>query len=358
MSLVHKFLFNSNLGELNSNLRLLILLLIFSTFNLCDAKTDDFDSFGELVFDDLPLKDEIILPDWFKVSFLELQEDIEEASENHKRGLIVYFGQKNCAYCKAQLEKNWGRKDILNYTLNNFDVIAINVQGQKTVTGLDGKTYTEKSYSIAQNTNFTPSLVFYDLKGKEVLRLRGYRPPYQFRAALEYVADGHYKKEPFHTYLAHAEAAYSFGEDQLNEHESFLPQPHTLDRRYFAAARPLLVMFERRRCHACDVLHAKPLADTRIRMLLNKLDVVQLDMDADIPVITPDGKRLFSRQWAAQLQLDYAPTLIFFDPKGKEIIRIDSVVWFYRLQNVLQFITSGDYVQQPNFQIWRQKKNR
>ena len=333
-------------------------MLIFSTFNPCYATTDDVEHFRELVFDDQPLKDAIILPDWFKVSFLELQEDIKEVSENHKRGLIVYFGQKNCAYCKAQLENNWGRKDILNYTLKYFDVIAINVRGQKTVTGLDGKTYTEKSYSVAQKTNFTPSLVFYDLKGKEVLRLRGYRPPYQFQAALEYVADGHYTKEPFYTYLARAEAAYSFGDDQLNEHESFLPPPHTLDRRYLAAARPLLVMFERRRCHACDVLHAKPLADTRIRMLLNKLDVVQLDMDADIPVITPDGKRLFSRQWAAQLQLDYAPTLIFFDPKGKEIIRIDSVVWFYRLQNVLQFITSGDYVQQPNFQLWRQKKNR
>ena len=346
------------LTRYNSFFGLFILLLIFADFNQAYAKEDDFDRFGELVFDDQPLIDEIVLPDWFKVSFLELQEDIQEAAENNKRGLIVYFGQKNCAYCKAQLENNWGRKDILNYTLNNFDVIAINVQGQKAVTGLDSKTYTEKSYAIAQNTNFTPSLVFYDLKGKEVLRLRGYRPPYQFQAALEYVADGHYKKEPFNIYLARAEAAYSFGDDNLNEHESFLPAPHILDRRHFAAERPLLVTFERRRCHACDILHAGPLADPRIHQLLDKLDVVQLDMDAESPVITPGGKKLFSRQWATQLQLDYSPTLIFFDLKGNEIIRIDSVVWFYRLQNVLQYITSGDYVQQPNFQVWRQKKNR
>ena len=35
-------------------------------------------------------------------------------------------------------------------------------------------------------TNFTPSLVFYDADGNIALRLRGYYPPYQFRAALEY----------------------------------------------------------------------------------------------------------------------------------------------------------------------------
>ena len=36
--------------------------------------------------------------------------------------------------------------------------------------GLDGKTYTEKSYSAAQKIQFTPSLVFYDESGKVVLR--------------------------------------------------------------------------------------------------------------------------------------------------------------------------------------------
>ncbi|MDH5571464.1 MAG: thioredoxin fold domain-containing protein [Gammaproteobacteria bacterium] len=332
--------------------------LIFSGLSQAMTEEDDFENFGKLEFDDKPLTEEIILPGWFKVSFLELQEDIQEAGESNKRGLIVYFGQKNCAYCKAQLENNWGQKDILSYTLKNFDVIAINVLGQQPVIGLDGKTYTEKSYAVAQNTNFTPSLVFYDLQGKEALRLRGYRPPYQFRAALEYVADGHYKKEPFNIYLARAEAAYSFGEDHLNEHESFLPPPHILDRSHFAAQRPLLVMFERRRCHACDVMHAGPLADMRIDKLLDKLDIVQLDMEADTPVITPEGKKITSKQWASQLQLDYAPTLIFYDKKGVEIIRVDSVIWFYRLQAVLQYVISDGYIHYPNFQLWRQQKQK
>ena len=329
----------------------LSLLLLFSHSNY--ANSDD-----DLIFDDQPLKDNIVLPDWFKMSFLELAEDLTDARESGKKGLIIYFGQERCPYCKAQLENNWGQKDILNYTLKNFDVIAINVRGQKPVVDFDGKNWTEKTYAVAQNTNFTPSLVFYDTRGREALRLRGYRPPYQFRAALEYVADGHYKREPFNLYLARAEKAFRYGKDGLNELDNALPPPYMLDRSRIAADRPLLVAYERPRCHACDVLHGGPLNDPRIRRLLDQLDVVQLDMTASTPLITPDGKKNHSDKWAQSLNLDYAPTLIFFDERGREIIRIDSVVWFYRLQNVLTYINSKAYRTQPNFQLWRQQQKR
>lgn len=309
-------------------------------------------------FNDQPLSEEIILPDWFKVSFLELKDDLQEALANGKRGIIVYFGQKHCPYCKAQLENNWGQHDILSYTLQHFDVIAIDVLGQRQVVDFDGTSYTEKQFAIKHKTNFTPTIVFYVKGGKVALKLRGYRPPYQFRAALEYVADKHYAQEPFADYLARAETAYSYGKDALNEHESFLPPPYALDRSRIPAGRPLLVAFERRRCHACDVLHAGPLEDTRIKAYLKKMDVVQLDMHADTPVITPSGQRTTAHDWAKQLKLDYAPTLVFFDEHGREIIRIDSVVWFFRLRNVLEYVVSKGYLEYPTYQAWKQHRRK
>ena len=101
-------------------------------------------------------------------------------------------------------------------------------------------------------------------------------------------------------------------------------------------------------------MHAEPLSDPRINQLLQQFDVVQLDMRSTTPVLTPSGQKITARQWADQLQLDYAPTLIIFDEKGREIIRIDSVVWFYRLQNVLHYVISKGYRQFPTFQAWRQ----
>ena len=311
----------------------------------------------DITFDDKPLDDALILPDWFKLSFLELDADIKEAKEQNKKGLIIYFGQKFCPYCKAHLTKNWGQNDIVDYTRKNFDVIAVNIKGQRQILDVDGKTYTEKRFSALKKTNFTPSTLFYNTEAKEVLLLRGYRPPYQFRAALEYVADEHYKKETFRNYLARAESALGFGKAELNKNDHFNSPPYLLDRSRIKAEQPLMVIFEHKRCHACDILHGGPIVRPEIESQLLQMEVVQLDVHSEQPVLTPAGKKISAKKWAEQLNINYSPTIIFFDQKGKEIIRIESVVWFYRLHNVLKYVLTGAYKKHPTFQLWRQAQN-
>ena len=223
--------------------------------------------------------------------------------------------------------------------------------------GVDGKNYTEKTFSALKKTNFTPSILFYNTQGQEVLRLRGYRPPYHFRAALEYVADKHYSKEPFRQYMARAEAALSFGKKELNKNDIFNAPPYLLNRSRIKAELPLMVVFERKRCHACDVLQGGPLIRPEIESQLLKLEAVQLDMHSAQPLITPNGKKLSAEKWAEKLNINYSPTILFFDENGKEIIRIESVVWFYRLRNVLNYVLSGAYKKYQTFQLWRQAKN-
>ena len=331
---------------------LALLFLAVVSINSFAATAKD-----ELQFDDRPLKEALVLPDWFKLSFLELGDDIREAREADKKGLIIYFGQKFCPYCKQHLTKNWGQPDIIEYTRKNFDVVAINVKGQRIVTDLDGKTYTEKQFSALKKTDFTPSIIFYNTEGKAVLRLRGYRPPYQFRAALEYVADAHYKKESFRQYMARAEAAMSYGRPELNTNDAFEKPPYLLDRSRIKASQPLMVVFERKRCHACDVLHAEPLSHPDIETRLLQLEAVQLDIESSQPLITPSGHRTTASAWAQKLKINYTPTIIFFDEGGREIIRIEAVVWFHRLRNVLDYVLSGGYKKYPTFQLWRQAKN-
>jgi len=310
-------------------------------------------------FDDTPLEQDLILPSWFKLSFLELKNDIEELKQNGKQGLILYFGQKDCPYCKMHLEKSWSDKGIVKYTQDHFDVVAIDVRGDRPVTDAKGQAFkTEKAFAVANNTNFTPTLLFYDLNAKEVLRLSGYHPPYQFKAALEYVADKHYLKETLRTYLARAETLSGFEETELHTHPVFISPPFAFDRSRFPAPMPLVVFFEQPTCHACDVLHAGPLKDKTIVNLLKKMEVAQLDMSLPTPVLKPDGKRTTAKAWAEELGLYYAPTIVFFTEQGEEIIRVDSVIRFYRLQNVLEYVLSKGYVEYPNFQSWRQKYNR
>lgn len=305
------------------------------------------------IFDDQPLDEPLSHPDWFKLSFLELQDDLDEAVAAGKRGLIIYFGQKYCAYCKELLQTNFGKQDIQAYTQRHFDVLGVDIHGSRSVTDFDGAEGNERSYALKQNVNFTPTLLFFDQAGREALRLSGYYPPYQFRAALEYVADGHYLKEDFRTYLARADVPRVFEQGDLNYEEFFLPPPHNLSRTHRPGERPLIVFFEQPECHACDILHTGPLIEPRILARLGQFETVQLNLWGDQPVITPDGKRTTDGAWAEQLGLFYAPTLLFFDEHGREILRLDSVVQFYRLRNALDYVVSGAYKEFPTLQRWR-----
>jgi thioredoxin-related protein len=309
-----------------------------------------------LAFDDAPLAHDIHYPPWFRLSFLDLQEDLEDALTFGKRGLIVYFGQQYCPYCKALIEGNFGRDDIAHYTRRYFDIVAIDIHGSKRVTDLNGEVLSEKAYAAREGINFTPSLIFYDAKGKEALRLQGFYPPYKFRAALEYVADAHYREESFAEYLRRADPPLSFEPDGLNQEAFFMPPPYMLDRSRLPGDMPLAVFFEQGDCHACDVLHTAPLQNPAIRQLLQGFESVQLDMWADTPVITPDGERTTSRAWAAKLGLFYTPTLVFFDSFGREILRVDSVVGFYRLSKVLEYLRDGAYRQGITLQQYRRRR--
>lgn len=305
-------------------------------------------------FDDAPLAEPMEHPSWFKESFLDLGADLKEAVAAGKQGLIVYFGQRRCAYCQKLLKVNFGLEDIAEYTRARFDVVAIDVWGVAEVTDIQGRTLIERDYAEQLETVFTPSLLFFNAEGELALRLRGYYPPYQFRAALEYVADGHYRREGFRDYLARGDNRMVFDAQDLNEEPFFASPPYNLDRRV-PSERPLAVFFEQGDCHACDVLHGQSLRDSEIFRNFEDIDSVQIDMWSDTPVVTPAGERTTARDWAAELGLFYAPSILFFDEYGKEILRVDSVVAFYRLRHVLTYIRTKAYLEE-SFPHWRERQ--
>lgn len=327
-------------------------VIAISTLVLAHGASGNVDEADPLSFDDTPLEEVLQYPDWFKRSFLDLDDDLREATDAGKTGIIVYFGQKRCAYCRMLMEVNFKTPDIVNYTREHFDLIPIDIWSPESVTTPSGETLTEREYAQRMGTNFTPSLIFYDADGKIALRLRGYYPPYQFRAALEYVAGGHYQREAFPVYMARGDQTLRFEPGDLVEEPFFTPPPYNFDRSRFAAELPLVVFFEQGNCHACDVLHTQPLHRKTVRALFNRLDSVQLDMWSDTPLIKPDGKPSTARKWAEELGIFYAPSIVFFDERGNEIIRVDSVVHFFRLRNVLNYVLSRGYITEPNFLRW------
>lgn len=330
----------------------LIAVLFLGGWWLCASAAEPP---GVLDFDDRPLQEPLTHPEWFKLSFLDLREDLADAAASQRK-LAVYLGQKYCPYCEALLSNDFGRADIRDYTSAHFDVIGLDIHGDRTVTDLQGREMSEKAFADSQRVNFTPTLIFYAAGEGEVFRLRGYYPPYQFRAALEYVADEHYRQESFADYLARADVPMVFDVNDLNYEDFFASPPYLLARNRLPAEKPLLVIFEQPECHACDILHTGPFKDPQILRRLGGFEVVQLNLLGDTPVVTPDGERTRARDWAHELGLFYTPTLIFYDERGREIIRVDSVVQFNRLRNVLDYVLTKTYREYPTFQRWREAR--
>ena len=96
-------------------------------------------------------------PSWFKESFLDIREDVAEAAKSGRR-LMLYFHQDGCPYCAKLLRENFGDKAIADKTRKHFDVIAINLWGDREVTDLLGKATTEKAFAKALRVQFTPNV--------------------------------------------------------------------------------------------------------------------------------------------------------------------------------------------------------
>jgi thioredoxin-related protein len=287
-------------------------------------------------------------PAWFKVSFLDLFEDIEEATDNNKR-LMVYYYQDGCPYCKKLLEDNFGQRDISDKTQKYFDVVAINLWGDQEVIVGD-KTYTEKAFAEALKVQYTPTLLFFNEHKKIVFRANGYYPPEKFSALLDYIGKKQEEKINYLDYIAKVNPQPSTG--RLHNNINTVASVTNLTQQN----KPLLLMFEQRKCSTCDELHLDILKRKESVALLSAFNVLVLDMWSDKKIITPAGKTIKIRDWAKQLNVKYAPSLLFFDAKGKEVFRADAYLKAFHTQTAMDYVASEAYKTQSNFQRYVDKR--
>ena len=285
-------------------------------------------------------------PSWFKESFLDLREDVNEATANKKR-VLLYFYQDGCPYCAKLLQDNLGQKKLADKTRKHFDVIAINMWGDKEVTDLSGKTTTEKKFSEQMRVMYTPTLVFLTEQGKVALRVNGYYAPNKFETALDYVSDKNEKTISFREYLGKNIKKSSAG--KLHSQSFILKTPYDI-KKLQKSEKPLLILFEQKKCYACDELHNDIFKRKESLEQLKRFNVIQLDMWSSEKIIDNEGKAVTARQFAQKLNVNHSPSFIFLDGKGVEVFRIDAYLKSFHIQSVLDYVASGAYKTQPNFQ--------
>lgn len=212
---------------------------------------------------------------------------------------------------------------------------------------------TEKQFAAGLKVQFTPTILFFDEAGQTVLRLNGYIPPARFMTALQFAAQGR-KESDYLDYLA-AHQPPATGSELIGE-PFFRKPPFNLVRKG-GKARPIAVFFEQRDCPACAELHHRILSDKQTRSIIAGFDAIQLDMWSDTPLVTPQGRATTARAWARALDIKYAPSIVLFDAKGKEIIRSEAYFKLFHTQGILTYVLSGAYKTEPSFQRYLSAKS-
>ncbi len=285
-------------------------------------------------------------PAWFKESFLDLREDVQEATQSKKR-VLLYFYQDGCPYCAKLLQDNLGQKKFADKTRKHFDVIAINMWGDKEVTDLKGRLTTEKKFSEQMRVMYTPTLVFLTEKGQVALRVNGYYAPNKYETALDYVRGHNERKISFRDYAHKFLKQKTSG--KLHQPSFILKPPYDL-KKLLASSKPLLILFEQKKCYACDELHNDIFKRKETLKQIKRFNVVRLDMWSKDKLINFQGKTVTAKALAKKLKIIHSPSFIFFDKTGKDIFRIDAYLRSFHIQSVLDYIASAAYKKQPNFQ--------
>lgn len=257
-------------------------------------------------------------PAWFTESFLDISEDAAEAAKDGKR-LMVYFHQDGCPYCKQLVEVNFRDANIVEKTQRNFVGIAMNIFGDREVTWTDGRRMPEKAFARMLKIQFTPTLVFFDAKGRVAHRINGYLPPGEFLGALD-AAIG--KAAP---------PSASAG--------------NRIDLRRKPGSKPVAIMLLSPQCDACDEME-RNLASPQVRSQVSKFELVR----------APNGSEVITASGARPLSSAYVPALVFLDAYGREVFRTEAYLRPFHLASSLEYVASGAYAREPSFQRFLQAR--
>ncbi len=277
-------------------------------------------------------------PEWFKESFLDIGEDVSEAAEEG-RHVILFMHLNGCPYCNKMTEENFKHSPDTPFIQQHFDVIALNIRGDREIAFNEEITVTEKELADLVKVEYTPTTVFLNQNNQVVLKLNGYRSVETFGHALRFVQQKKYLQMKLADYIDRQKGPVRY---QLRDHPLFAD---ITDLRS-AARQPLAVLFEDSRCDACDALHDGHLKNPEVLEAMKGLKVVRLDAASNDPIVDVEGNPTTPKAYAKRLGLTYRPGIVLFD-KGREIRRIDGLLYTYHFQEVMRYVGERHYERFP-----------
>jgi thioredoxin-related protein len=135
---------------------------------------------------------------FFSLNTGDLKAELSDARSEGKRGLMLFFEQEGCPGCRHMKQNVFNRKDVQAYYLQHFASLALDIYGSVQIRDFGGREMPEKAFAQALKIRATPTFVFFDNAGKEIVRIVGpLETPEEFLLLGRFVATGEYKNRSF-----------------------------------------------------------------------------------------------------------------------------------------------------------------
>lgn len=140
--------------------------------------------------------------DFFDETFGNLQEELDTAKEEGKQGIFLFFQMSDCPFCHRMETTILNQPDVIQYYKKHFLSFSIDIEGSNEMTDFDGTTGTSQQISEKKyRVRATPVLMFFNLKGKPIMRYTGpTRTKQEFMLMGKFIVDGAYKTTKFTRY--------------------------------------------------------------------------------------------------------------------------------------------------------------
>ena len=140
---------------------------------------------------------------FFAQSFGDLPDELEEARKSGKTGLLLYFEQEGCPYCRRMMQTIFNQRSVQDLYREHFVSIAVDIRGDVEFRDVDGITLPSKVFAEHRKIKLTPVISFLDLNGIEIFRKSGMvANPDEFLFMGRYITEGRYTDTVFADYLA------------------------------------------------------------------------------------------------------------------------------------------------------------
>jgi thioredoxin-related protein len=139
---------------------------------------------------------------FFDESFGNFAEELANAREQGKQGVLIMFQQADCPYCHRMRSTVLNQSMVQDYFRDHFLIFEVDIEGDVEIIDFSGKRMSEKDFAFRENrVRATPVFAFFNLDGKPMARYTGATTNVgEFMLLGKYVVDGDSGSMSFNRY--------------------------------------------------------------------------------------------------------------------------------------------------------------